>query len=289
MDKRVELQNEFVLARLAAYLNETPAAITAGMMEEMTGLGLSPAEAYAQLLASLCGLDAAGSAFDREIVRDYFLPMVRPLDAEEFGRDPYRRSIRIPEAREGRWEFRRQRFRPYEAFVCGDLRRQPDGRVLPQIGFFDREYAYPAVLEDGREWMLITPNEIVTMRPAVRAARGRVLAYGLGLGYFAYMALEKPEVSAVTVVERDPAVIRLFRKHILPQFARADELEIVQDDAFHYAETRMGAGGFDVVFTDLWHDPADGVGLWQRMQVLEDRSPGSEFIYWIEDTLKCYL
>ena len=289
-DTDIDRLNEFVLTRLSRFLNETPDAITADMMVEMTdGLGLSPAEAYAQLLCASCGLDAAGSAFDRAICRDYFLPMVRALDADEFARDVYYRTVRIPEARLGRWEFRAERCRPFEAFVCGDMRRLPDGRVLPQIGFFDREFTYPAVLEDGREWMLITPNEIETMRPAVQAARGRVLAYGLGLGYFARLALEKPEVTDVTVVERDPEVIALFEAHIRPQFPRGEALRIVQDDAFRFAAAEMGKGSSDVVFTDLWHDPSDGLELWQRMRSLEKHSPGSRFVYWIEDTLRCYL
>ena len=286
----VDARNAFVLERLARYLDETPAAITPELMAEMTeGLSLSPEEAYAQLLCAFCGLDPGESDFDRALLRDYFLPMVRALDADAFAADPYYRSVRVPAARLGRWEFREQRYAPYEAFVCGDLQALPDGRMLPHIGFFPEGFGYPALLEDGREWMLITPNEIVTMRPAIRAARGRVLAYGLGMGYFAYMASNKDEVTAVTVVERDPNAIRLFEAHILPQFPRADKLEIVRDDAFRFAEARMGAGGYDVVFTDLWHDPADGLDLYRRMKALEAKSPGSAFYYWIEDTLKCYL
>lgn len=290
MPTQTDLRNEFVLSRLSAFLRETPDAITGEMMAEMTeALGLAPEEAYAQLLAASCGLDAGESRFDRALLRDYFQPMVRRLDAAAFAADPYYRRVRRVSAREGRWTLCEQRYKPYEAFVCGDLRRCEDGRVLPRIGFFERDFPYLAVLEDGREWMLVTPNEMVTMRPALRAARGRVLAYGLGLGYFPFMAAEKPEVRSVTVVERDPAAIRLFREHILPQFPHPEKLRVVEDDAFRFAETRMGAGGYDLVFTDLWHDPGDGLALWQRMRALEPLSPGSEFVYWIEDTLKCYI
>ena len=286
----IERGNARVLELLSVYLNETPAAITGEMVRELAAAcALTPREAYAQLLAACCGLDAAASAADRALFRDYFLPMTQALDADAYASDPYYRNIRIPAAREGSWEFRRECLRPYEAFVFDDLRRLPDGRVLPQIGFFDRAFPYPAVLENGREWMLITPNEITTMRLAVAAARGRVLAYGLGLGYFAYMAAEKPEVESVTVVERDPNVLSLFRRHILPQFPHADKLTLVEADAFDFARTRMGAGGYDVVFTDLWHDPGDGVDLYLRMKALEKYSPGSRFLYWIEETLRCYL
>ena len=289
MSSQIDRMNREALARLAAFFDENPAAIDAEMMAGMTEGGMAAEEAYALLLASLCGIDPGGAPRERELYHRWFLPMVRQLDARAYEADPYYANIRIPPAREGRWSFQRQRYRPYEAFVCGDLQSLPDGRVLPQIGFFDREFAYPAVLEDGREWMLITPNEIETMRPAVRAARGRVLAYGLGLGYFAYMAARKEDVTSVTVVERDAGVLELFRRHVLPQFPRADKLSLVEADAFSYAGAHMGDGRYDVVFTDLWHDPSDGVELYLRMRAMERLSPGSRFVYWIEDTLRYYL
>jgi AraC-like DNA-binding protein len=60
--------------------------------------------------------------------------------------------------------------------------------------------------------MSITPNEIVTMREPVARASGRVLTLGLGLGYYAYMVHLKEDVTDVTVVEREQAVIDLFEK-----------------------------------------------------------------------------
>ena len=79
-------------------------------------------------------------------------------------------------------------------------------------------FYFPAVLENGNEWMTVTPNEVETMKEAISQARGRVAAYGLGLGYFAFMASEKSDVTGVTVIERDEQAIRLFEEEILPQF-----------------------------------------------------------------------
>ena len=67
--------------------------------------------------------------------------------------------------------------------------------------------------------------------------------------------------------------------------SRPDALEIIQADAFDFAPKHLPA--YDVVFTDLWHDVSDGLPLYQRMKALE--VPGVKYLYWIEQTLRCYL
>lgn len=290
-ETQIDRCNRVLLEGLAELLNNRPDWIDADAIRELTGDGLlSEQEAYSLLLAAVLGLSIDRSPMHREIYNAYFPELLHFLQAEEYRADPYYRTVRLPDAKDGRWEFRTQRYRPFEAFACDDLLWRPDGRVIPQIGYFREAFDYPVVLEDGREWMLITPNEINTMKPAVDAAYGRVLTYGLGLGYFAFMAARKAEVESVTVVEREAGVMNLFRKYILPQFGTAGEkIRLIRADAFEYAEHEMGKGGYNFVFTDLWHDPSDGVELYRRMKALESRSPGSEFAYWIEPTLRCYM
>ncbi|MBQ7354616.1 MAG: hypothetical protein IJW62_03760 [Clostridia bacterium] len=282
--------NQLLLEGLSEYLNEHPDFIDADAIRELTDDGsMTAEEAFSLMLAAALGLSVGESALHREIYAVYFPEMLLPLDAEVYRQDPYYRAVRLPDVREGRWELRTLSYKPYEAFAAGDLGWRPDGRMIPQIGYFAERFDYPCVLEGGREWMLITPNEINTMAPHVEAAFGKVLTYGLGLGYYAFMTARKEDVESVTVVERDADVIALFERYIRPQLGKPGEkIKIVQADAFEYAATRMGAGGFNYVFTDLWHDPSDGVALYHRMQALEHLSPGSQFGYWIEDTLRWY-
>ena len=159
-----------------------------------------------------------------------------------------------------------------------------DGREIPRLGCFRTRVEYPAVLEDGREWMTVTPNEIATMEEAVGRARGQVVAMGLGLGYFAFRASEKDEVEKVTVVERDADVIALFREELLPQFPRGEKIELIRDDAFDFARERLPEMDADFVFVDLWHDTADGTPMYLRMKKLEKLSR-AEFGYWIEPSI----
>lgn len=282
--------NARLMERLSGFLNLAPDFIQASAVEELVkASGVTPELAYSLLLAAALGLDVESNAEDKALFDNYFRQMIHRLDPEAYQRDAYYRSIELPEAHLGTWELTQQRYQPFEAFVCNDLEAMPDGRVVPQLGYFEREFTYPAVLEDGREWMVVTPNEIETMKPAIRAASGAVLTYGLGLGYFACLVSEKAEVSSVTVVERDESVLRLFERFLLPQFGHAEKIELVHDDAFAHAERHLSSGRFDLVFTDLWHDPVDGVAPYLRMKQLERLSPRTRFAYWIERTLQHYL
>ncbi len=249
--------------------------------------GVSKEYAYAELVAAICGVDSADK--ERAFFRNYFLPMIHECDKSVFEADPYYKNVKIPEISKGNWKFTNMALKPCEAFVCNDFLVPSDGRLIPQIGFFTEEFKYPAVLENGREWMTLMPNETVTTTPAVKKSRGNVLTFGLGLGYFAYMASEKEEVKSVTVVELSPDVISLFEEFILPQFPNRNKIKIICADAFDFTKNRMKDGDFDFIFADFWRDVGDGRDLYLRMKEYEPNFPKTEFAYWLEDSIKCYL
>ena len=273
---------------ISLFLNFASRSIDLSSVDEIASeCAVSREYAYAELIAASFGVKPDGA--DREFFENYFPYMIRELDVEEYKSDPYYKNIKIPNAALGKWELRLDELTAGEAFVCRDFVVTDDGRLIPQLGFFPEAFEYPAVLEGGREWMTLMPNETVTTAPACARARGNVLTYGLGLGYFAYMASEKKEVSSVTVVEKSSDVIELFRKFILPQFPRKDKIHIVCSDAFEYAEKSSSREKYDFVFADFWHDAGDGRGLMLKMKEYEKYSPDSEYMYWLEDTINCYL
>lgn len=278
---------------VADYLNETPQAITPALMAEIFPEGCSEPAAeehiYAALLGGFMGLDPDASEEDGFIVERYLRPGLQRLDPARWESDPYYRNIRIGAASSGAWELAWQRYEPYELFLRDDLILTDDLRQIPAIGYFPSAFSYPSVLQDGREWMSIKPSEIQSSQAAIDAAFGRVVTFGLGLGYFAYMAARKADVASVTVVERDEAVIRLFREQILPQIHEKDKITVIQDDAFDYLEHRMKPGSVDFVFMDIWHDIADGTDLYLRAKPFEARFPNTRFTYWIERSLRCAL
>lgn len=284
--EEIREMNFDVLEMYSRYLTDHPRYITKKMIDEIvTNCSVSDEYAYYVLLAAACGLNLENNTRDHQIARDYLIPSIKKLDVKTYAENPYYKNIQIPEAVFGNWELKYESYQPYEAFVYNDILVDEDFREIPRLGFFDEELSFPAVLESGNEWMTITPNEIETMRSVVEAAEGNVITFGLGLGYFTYMASEKEQVKNVTVIEKDEDIIRLFEKYILPQFPHKEKIEIICMDAFDYAKRNLSDRNFDYAFVDLWHDASDGVNLYLKMRKLEKVSPNTKYFYWIENTL----
>lgn len=282
--------NARLLRQLSLYLNLMPDAIDRAMVDEISG-GMPKEQreyAYAMLLATYCGLDTEYTPSDKALFHERFTRMVHMQNVNDYKNDPFYKNIKIPDTVFGDWELKQEKFKPFEAFLIDESDILKDGSLIPKIGFFEEEFIFPAVLQNGREWMTITPHEINSTMPAVKQSRGKVATYGLGLGYFAYMAARKENVSSVTVIEKDKAIIDLFEKFILPQFQDKGKINIVCADAFEYAQKSAPNEKFDFVFADTWHDPSDGIEMYERFKALEHLSPKTVFSYWIEKTVNYY-
>ncbi|MBR2343560.1 MAG: hypothetical protein IKA64_04825 [Clostridia bacterium] len=282
VEKTFELN--FKLTHLyKAYLELFPELINAEMINILTEGGDTPPErAFAAILCEAFGLDVSGTPDERRLIRDYVYPSVRLLDPKRYTENPYYKKIKIPDIKDGDWEFKTECYPAYRGVVCDDMIISDDLTEIVPLGFFREDFYFPAVLECGNEWMTLTPVDLDTSDEAIERARGRVVTFGLGLGYFAFMASEKSEVESVTVVEKSPEVIRLFKKHILPQFPNGDKITVIEADAFEYAERVMPREHFDFAFVDTWRDASDGAVAYKRMKPLERLSPSTEFSYWIE-------
>ncbi len=286
---RIKEDNCRVFALLSNYLNNNPGLISREEIAEIVMSGVSCEYAFAVLLAAGCGLDIVDNAPDRDLFNLYFSKMVHQLDASAYRDNPYYKNIKIPAVKIGNSELKFEKYKPFEGFVCNDIIRTEEGRQIPQIGFFENEFIFPAVMENDRIWISITPNEIETMKEVIDQTFGSVLTFGLGMGYYAYMVSEKENVENITVVENNEDVIELFSKYILPQFKNAHNIRIIKAEAFEYARNHMSGRKYDFVFVDLWHDVSDGIDMYLRMKKYEKQSPDTVFSYWIEKSILCYL
>ena len=279
------MESNFRLTRLyAAYLNDFPTAITKDMIDAICEDGdVEKEDAIAALLCEMFSLDTDAHDEDRMLFRRYIRPSIRILDANKYRNDPYYKRVKIPNVTDGSWELRREAYEPYRAVICDDLFIDDDLTEIPPLGFFPERFEFPAVLEGGNEWMTLTPVDMDTCEQAIKKAHGRVVTFGLGLGYYAYMAALKDEVESVTVIEKSSDVIRLFDRYIFPYFPKKDKVRIINADAFEYASYEMPKEKYDYAFVDIWRDGSDGAEAYVKMKPLEALSPATEFDYWIEN------
>jgi len=272
----------------ARYIQNFPELITKEMVDTLTeDSDITKTDAVAALLSEIFGLDIdrdKNEFDDRKIILDYIYPSIRFPDSKNYTENPYYKNIAPKDSvKDGSWEIKWEYYPPFRAAIAADMIIKNNFAEIPPIAFFEEGFSFPAVLEDGNEWMTLTPVDVDTCENEIKKAHGKVVTFGLGLGYFAYMVSEKSNVESITVVEKSENVIRLFEKHILPRFPHREKVRIVNADAFEYAEKIMPSEHFDYAFVDTWRDASDGLPMYEKMKKLEHLSDGTEFDYWIEN------
>lgn len=136
-----------------------------------------------------------------------------------------------------------------------------------------------AVLTRGRDsWMSITPLELESQGIGIRLARGHVLIFGLGMGWAAAATAARPDVTAVTVVERDADVLALHRAldpfAQLPATAQA-KLCVIEGDAFDFTTDDP----VDLLMPDIWR-PLVSHGRIDEVRRMRDNVGAAAIYFW---------
>ena len=220
---------------------------------------------------------------DRYFFETRIKPAVKKIDIKDYEHNWYRNNIKPKEYKDKNYQLAYITIKPYQCFPFDDIKVDSRFVETSQIGYFDKPFSYLAVLKDDVVWMSTDTNEINTMKEAIRETKGRVLAFGLGLGYFPIMAALKEEVKDVTVVELDPHIIEIFNKHILPLVPFKDKIHVIQGDAFAFAKQRLDKQ-YDYLFVDIWHNPEDGLPMYLKLYKLL-KGQNIKVSYWLEKSL----
>jgi len=104
---------------------------------------------------------------------------------------------------------------------------------------------------DRQSWMSMMPVELQSQEIGLRAAHGHTVVFGLGMGWLAANVAMRPSVEHLTVVERDPDVIRLIADQgvfaQLPDEARR-KVSVIEADALEWKPERP----VDSLQADIW-------------------------------------
>ena len=209
-------------------------------------------------------------------------------DGNAVKRNPYYEQIHISPDKENRIALATADYLPYEFFQTFHNYKEENPFLYGEAGFFKERMTFPVILEDNRVWMSVVPSEIRSMEKDIEAAKGKVITYGLGLGYYAFMASEKETVESVSVVEMNRDVISLFKRNILPQFPNKEKIRIIEADAFALIEKQKD-GSYDTAFSDFWSGVDDGLDLYLRFMAKTARFVKTKHSYWIETCFMEYF
>ena len=228
---------------------------------------------------------------DKQFVEDNknsHLDKLVELDPKEYESNPYFKLIKTLKFEEKNWFLNTQFYKEYECFTFDELKINKDKyQEETPIGYFKNRFDYPAIIEEDTIWMSLIPHEINTMKEPIAEAKGNVLVFGLGLGYYAFMVSEKPDVKKVTIIEKDENIINLFKKHLLDKFPHKEKINIIEDDAYHFLDITKET--YDYAFIDIYHNVGDGFPLYVSFKPYEKKFNKTIFMYWIETSLIAML
>jgi len=276
----IEIYNDKILNMVSYYLNNCERALDNKSIKPLIDCGLSEQDAFSVFFSAFFDVK------DREFEKLYIKNMIHLLSEKEYKNNAYYKNIKFPKVKNKEWELKNAYYSPYELFVKDDFIFKGK-QVIPNLGFFNKKFEYPAVFQNDTLWMSVTPNEINTMKEPINNAKGKVLTFGLGLGYFPYMCQLKNNVESVTIVERDKTIIDMFNKYILPQFENKEKISIINEDAYEFLN-KMKDGQYDYCFIDIYHDAGDGIDVYLKTKQHRDRLKNTKIEYWIEKTIKYY-
>jgi hypothetical protein len=206
------------------------------------------------------------------------------ISTRDFMNRPYPKTIRWETLSTGTFRFDRLKLNAGDLFNAQAIVMDPDRELNESMVLraLDEPYEAPFLWQGTDAWMMDVPSEAFTIDPLAAKAKGHVLAIGLGIGYYPFMALQNPQVIDVTVIEKAPEVIDLFESVLHAQFPRPTDLKIIEGDAFDVF-TPEGLAHYDTVFVDIWRSADDGYPLIEAL-LSQVNPPVDKLDLWIEDS-----
>ena len=225
---------------------------------------------------------------NKEIIAKSIKPAFLKVNSSIFKNNPYYKTIKIDSIKDEEYFLGNIKYHPYQSFAYDDATVLDNDyyREISRIGYLDHELPFLAISKDDVIWMSNTPNEALTMEKAIEKSHGKVITFGLGLGYYPFMCSIKEDVESITIIEFDENIIKLFKKHLLPLFPNKEKIKIIHADAFKYLEENNINELFDFAYMDIWHGGDDGLPLYIHFKKFEENKK-CKIEYWIEDSIIC--
>ncbi len=147
--------------------------------------------------------------------------------------------------------FRPLKVYPYKTIAFNDTIALPMLIDMERAGgagfYFDSIVTEKQRIRHGHCWMSQSPNECLSQWPGVVKARGKVVAGGLGLGWFLREIAAKDDVDSIVVVERSRELLDWYGERLCQSVPKVND--VICDDVY----TQIGKHGNDAVYLlDIW-------------------------------------
>ncbi len=206
------------------------------------------------------------------------------LSSEDWLNSPYHSSIKLEAIEDEHFSYEPMTVLAGRLFSLDSVQPDPKRELNDwmKLRAMDQPFETAVLYQEDEMWMIDAPSEAATNDPFAAKARGRVVTFGLGLGYFLFMVLANPKVESVTVVEKSEAVLRMFEASLLPQFAHRDKIRLLHGDALDFWNEAFLAS-FDYIYADIWQSGEDGL-FWMSDLLSRYHPDDAKTDFWIEDS-----
>lgn len=236
-------------------------------------------------------------------LNDYEVSNIKKLDIKDYINDRYYLDIKPKEVKikmnDNSYHLYYKYYKPFNYFLYDEIKvKDKDYKEINSLGYFNTPFKYLVLDKNDETWMSIIPHEINTMKEDISKIKGNIVVYGLGLGYFIYLASLKEDVNKIIVIEKDIEIINIFNKYLLPLFNNKskDKIIILNDDAFSFNETKLVNNKYianniliNYCYIDIYHNPLDALSSYIRFIRNESKNSNITYLYWIEDSIICYI
>ena len=157
-------------------------------------------------------------------------------------------------------------------------------KQVAQFGYFQDwqgQGDINALFYNEQTWMSDARDEVDSQTPHIATATGHTVLMGAGMGIALYNLLTRPEVTRVTLVERDPLVVELLRQSAdFERWRGSEKLRIEIADALDYVPDAP----VDHLYADIWATPGEPRSI-PDMQLIQGNVCAHQVGWWGQELL----
>jgi len=157
-------------------------------------------------------------------------------------------------------------------------------KQIAQFGYFQDwqgQGDIDALYYGEQTWMSSARDEVDSQAPHVAAGSGHTVLMGAGMGIALFNLLSKPEVTRITLIERDPLVIELLRQSAdFQAWPGVEKLHIEIGDALAYLPDKP----VDHLYGDIWAIPGEPQSI-SHMQTIQANVHARQVGWWGQELL----
>lgn len=223
-----------------------------------------------------------------QLSKQYHLDEIKELNIDEFNKNPFLTNIMASIHSSSKWNVQLKEYSPYECFLYDSLEIKETSfyKEITKLGYFKKPFTYIEATNKNNDIIDINPLEINVVAKELVLLKGNILSYGLGLGYFTYIASLKGDITSVTTLEEDESLIELFNENV-SSFIPNTKITIIKDNLFNHLND--SSNKYDFAYINLSNDINKALKEYIAIKKIENSHKDITFFYHNENEILALL